>query len=315
MATMDQTLAVVLFIVFNAVTLLAGIIWLIWRDTQGRPWWKHAGMLTGLVLTLLCAVLLGIGMGSQWQGMELNGCIAAGKCYCENLPLLGTPMAIAQPVSTLTAFAPIISGLLILGWADIDRLSGRRDGNPMKTGSVYALLFGSIVLLLGPGSMAFHVSMTEVISRFDPLSISLFAIFAALYGIWRASLADATRWGLIVFLLGFALLVAAALVAIFVFGLTDEVSMATLVVLVIVELVLIIATAAGGINRLRRNFGYFFAILVGFGLAFFLWFASETGRSLCVTDSFWQGHGGWHLLAMGLVPFLFFLHFRAESRP
>ncbi|HDP90193.1 MAG TPA: hypothetical protein ENN42_09645 [Thioalkalivibrio sp.] len=108
---------------------------------------------------------------------------------------------------------------------------------------------------------------------------------------------------------------AAALVAIFAFGLTDPVSMATLGVLVIVELVLIIATAAGGINRLRRNFGYFFAILVGFGLAFFLWFASETGRSLCETTSFWQGHGGWHLLAMGLVPFVFFLHFRAESRP
>ncbi|HDP90192.1 MAG TPA: hypothetical protein ENN42_09640 [Thioalkalivibrio sp.] len=190
MGTMDQTLAVVLFIVFNALIILAGIIWLIWRDTQGRPWWKHAGMLTGLALTLLCAVLLGIGMGTQWQGMELNGCVATGKCYCENLPLLGTPIAITQPVSTLTAFAPIISGLLILGWADIDRLSGRRDGNPMKTGNVYALLFGSIVLLLGPDSMAFHVSMTEVISRFDPLSISLFAIFAALYGIWRASLAD-----------------------------------------------------------------------------------------------------------------------------
>ena len=314
MGTMDQTLTLVLFFLFYLLIVGAGIGWLIWRATQGKTWWRHVGMLTGLVLTLLSAILLSLGMPGEWQGFDPNGCIAAGKCYCENFHLLGTPLAIAQPVSTLTAFAPMISGMLILGWTDVDRIARAGSTNPMKNGGAYALLFGAIVLLLGPGSMTFHVSMTDMISRLDPLSISLFAIFAALYGIWRASLADTTRWGLPVFIFGFGVLVIFSLIAVFGFALTDPVSMVTIGVLVVVELVLIIARAGGGINRLKRHFGYFFAILVAFGLAFFFWFASETGRSLCTTDSFWQGHGAWHILAMGVVPFLFFLHFRAESR-
>jgi len=315
MGTMDQTLAVALFFVFDALIVIAAVVWLIWRHSQGRTWFRHVGLLVGIGITLLTALLFGIGMAMKWQGLELNACIEAGKCYCENFELLTHHLPIAQPVSTLTAFTPMISGMLILGWSDADRIAGKKNTNPMKVGGTYALLFGLIVLLLGPGSMIFHASMTEMLGRLDPLSIVLFASFVPLYGIWRASLADTTDWGLALFLFIFGVLVLLAAIFIFGFAVTDIVSMVAIGLLAAIEILLIVSRTWGGFNGLKRPFGYFFAILVAFGLAFFLWFASETGRSLCVTDSFWQGHGAWHILAMGVVPLLFFLHFRAEGRP
>ncbi len=104
--------------------------------------------------------------------------IPTDTCYCEKLrsgPIL-------QPASTLADFGFIIVGLAIL--AIVGNGNGRSsasNANPMTNGCWSAAVFGLVVILLGPGSMVFHASMTYWGGFLDSTSMYLLLAFLIAY--------------------------------------------------------------------------------------------------------------------------------------
>jgi hypothetical protein len=184
----------------------------------------------------------------------------------------------------------------------------------MLTGGFYAIFFGMLATFLGPGSMFFHASMTELLSAIDPVSIALFMLFIFVYDVWRIFKWDRGQYGWIGFLVVWALLAIGASILIF-SGITDPVSMGVIGVAAALELVILFLNIRDrGTNGLKRQWWWAGLIILAFGAAVVFWVLSQTGGPLC-TDPFtlWQGHALWHLLAMGVVPVLFFLSFRSET--
>ncbi len=98
-------------------------------------------------------------------------------------------------------------------------------------------------------------------------------------------------------------------------GQTDATSMVVIALAGSLEvLIAVFWFRDGGLNGLKRNPLWVVGILAAFGIAYLFWSLSQTGGSLCDQTSIWQGHGLWHLLAMGVVPILFFYEFRTETR-
>ncbi|MDX2163003.1 MAG: hypothetical protein SF162_16930 [bacterium] len=329
--SIDQPVAVLLMIVFAVIAIAVPLIYM---GVQNL--WNATGLIAGVIMVGVFVVIFAIGMAMEWRGTPLNGCVAGGDCYCENQPILDQPLAVKQPVGTLTAYFPIFFGLLILGWTEHERIRGlnRLASNPMRNGSFFPILYGLTVIFLGIGSMFYHASMTDLLGAFDPASIMLFATLVIAYDVYRLAKGDTVSWGWWVFLIVWGAVVIGLTVLIFAGGATDLVSMGAIGLAILIETLIWVAqriadnptTSASGwvsasrtfLNGLRRPWYWYPLMLVTLGVAIGVWLPSHTGAALCATVSeqfsVWQWHGLWHLLAMGAVPFMFYLMYREESR-
>jgi hypothetical protein len=315
---MDPNVGFALALVFTGLFAIAGLV----AGTM-RFWWT----LAGTCIFVGIALLLFLGFAAEsWYHLAENGCIAAKNCYCElqNAVTGAVPHGkVRQPGGTLSAFFPVLSGVLILGELDwrLSRGSSLPPGpsNPMALPSVTSVLFGIIVILLGPGSMMFHASIKAGPGVFDPISIVLFATFVLSYSVWR-SVGPVRRDPVLFHALFFVswLVLAGALVAVAATGHEDVASMLAIIPTIAWELARLIAdTAATAPFGERRNVVFGWSALGSFGVAFFFWRSSFTDAFLCVdrTSSILQGHNLWHLGAMGVAPYLIFRYFQSEAPP
>lgn len=250
-----------------------------------------------------------------WPGDPDDCTLPGGNCYCEATQPPPADVVGKQPANTWSNLAPIAAGLVILLIADGERRRRRESGetqpaqNPMLEGGFYAIGYGFIVLLLGPGSAAFHASLTHFGGWLDNLSMVAFISFILLYDAFRAFRADdsygafgASYAGVLIalgaltwFLEGSGIFVFAGLVA----------------AAVILELVI----SLRGVNGVRRPLLPWLAVGLGaFAVALVIWRLSWTGAPLCDPNSLLQGHALWHLLAEALAPLAFFAYFRRETR-
>ena len=90
---------------------------------------------------------------------------------------------------------------------------------------------------------------------------------------------------------------------------------------VVIVMVVIAFEVAVSYPRLRpwapraihpRRVPWFWAGLASFGIAFFVWNLSRTGRVWCNPDTLLQGHALWHVLSAVSVG-CFYLYFRADG--
>ena len=247
-----------------------------------------------------------------WPGVPSDCTLPGGNCYCEASQPAPDDILGKQPANTWSNLAPIAAGLAILLIADLERrrrLTGDSVANPMREGGFYAVGYGFVVLLLGPGSAAFHGSLTQFGGWLDNLSMVAFIGFVLLYDAFRILRVDQNRAAF----LGSYSAALAALGALtwFVAGSGILIFGALVAAAVIVELVI----SVRGMRGLRRPLVPWLALgLTTFAVALLIWRLSWTGAPLCEPESLLQGHALWHLLAEAVAPLMFFAYFRGETR-
>jgi hypothetical protein len=272
-------------------------------DIFRRAWvWGLIGFAAIMAVYLVFALL---GFPGDSDTCTFRG----GNCYCEAFPRADEFTLAKQPINTLSALFPVIAGLIILWIADTDRAATTTAPNPMAAGRFHALLYGGLVVFLGPGSMFFHGTLTHVGGWLDNLSMILYVTFILCYDaarIWRWDDRHALFAGVFVVIniaLGLLTWLADGAGTIL-FAILAGVAVAVEAVILLVR--------PGGIER--RFVPWLLTGLASFGIATVIWALSATGRPLCDPNSLLQGHAVWHLLAMAVTPFCIYRYLREETR-
>jgi hypothetical protein len=175
--------------------------------------------------------------------------------------------------------------------------SGETSSNRMRASNVAPTLYASLVVLLGPGSMAMHASTTHWGGNLDVMSMYVWASFAIVYGCVR--LRDLSERVLV---FGYFVLVTLLCGLFFTAPWLD----------INIIFGLLIITFAGievVIRKRRPELGgdtrWIFAAAGLFLLAFGIWIPSRTGGPWCDPDSIIQGHAAWHLLSAAAAGCIF----------
>jgi hypothetical protein len=231
---------------------------------------------------------------------------AADECYCESA---GKGM-IKQPVSTWSALAFCLVGLAILahvGWLRDHPAPPRRE-NTMTMGTHYPTVYGFALLLMGPGSMAFHATMKYWGGRIDLISLFFFTCFVLAYNFTKG-LQKAT---------GYSGTVREVLFWVFYVVLLTLFSVLVCVFNCVGTTIFILSGVGTGIVELifclwiiERNTFYFWASGRLFALAFIFWMFSKGKVIPCNPDSVFQWHALWHVVAALFIGWVY-LHLRTE---
>jgi len=229
-------------------------------------------------MVLLFAAVVGQWLGEGGKNSEM---------FCEAF----RPGLIKQPANAWSNLAFLVAGLYI-GWLQ-SRGHQSKHRNPFTRTRFYPTFFATLVVLLGPGSMAMHATTTDIAGFFDMLSMYLVASFMFSYALERL-----LGWQQRTFLLCFA--VALALCVVIDRGKVDfSIGMFPAMVLIFglyifvagaVELYLVFIRKTGADARMALAF------IGAFIVAFIIWLYSLTGEVLCDPDSLLQGHAVWHIL-------------------
>ena len=119
-----------------------------------------------IVVSILALLVVFTGIYNAWFGVSREGIML----FCEQ----ARAGFIKQPVNTFSNFGFIFTGLYI-GW--LAYKNEFTDGNKMTTTIFYPTFFASIVVFLGPGSMAMHATNTEWGGFTDLFSMFLLSTF------------------------------------------------------------------------------------------------------------------------------------------
>ncbi|MBI5667188.1 MAG: ceramidase domain-containing protein [Chloroflexi bacterium] len=262
---------------------------------------------------VLMAIFFILGLTGWIPSSEDDDCIAANDCYCERLH----PGMIKQPINTWSNLGFMLAGLVILIMVGGSGLNPATEPNPMKAPSLLAILYGAVVIFLGPGSMFFHASMKQWGGWLDTFSMVIFTSFLFLYDLIHTLFNAGSAVFLVLWLI--------ANVALGywtwwmdknhrgskILGLTPgSFAFGSFAILWVVLQFIILLGGAGGTGR---GWTFFILAVVSFGSAFVVWQLSKTGGPLCKPDSWLQGHGLWHLLG-ALTAFFIFLYFQSGVR-
>lgn len=226
--------------------------------------------------------------------------------YCEQF----SSGWVAQPQSTWSDLAFVVSGLVILLWVSIEGgRTRRRTDNPFRYPSLYSVAYGLIAIFMGPASMFLHASMKSWAGWFDNYSILLWLGFCGMYTTMRAA-----RWRGTAADVFFALLYAAIMVGLGVFS--ALVGFRDIMVYVLgaawgtAEIVFLIVSHTQ--RRQGRTEGWIIATVGALVAAFVFWGLWQAGGPGCDPAGAFQGHAWWHVLA-ALATFFSFLYFRSEE--
>jgi hypothetical protein len=316
-SSMDQGVA---FGALIGITVVLVILMILVVAAQG---WRKLRLLIGMGVGLVFLIVIIIMGALDWPGTP-NSCLfpattpPVDTCYCENSPqIIRESGPVKQPINTLSAFAPVIAGLIVLGTIDVDRQRSGESLNFMTTVNHYSVGYGALVVFLGPGSMFFHASMTEWGGFLDQFSMVLLMTFVFMYSFYQVM--GVYRWGFVrsmfgnslwAFWLPYALLNTILGLVVILSGAGTAIFALWVGIVIVWELAVLLFE----INGFSRDWKYLVWTLLAFVTAIFVWGWSQTGGPLCVPDSVYQGHAFWHILAMAVAPYLIFKYLRSELR-
>lgn len=197
---------------------------------------------------------------------------------------------IKQPVNTWSNLAFMLAGLCA-AW-QIFRGKYAANVNAITRSIFYSTFICVFMVLLCPGSMAMHATMTTVGGFFDMLSMYLIASFMMAYAIKRLF-----SLGIPMFLCTFGSAMAMCLIAHF---LNLPLPFVHFSGNGIFALFVLLASCMEGWLVFIRNGNYekkYGLLAIVFILsALTIWNLSQTGAPLCDPSSLVQGHGIWHIL-------------------
>lgn len=235
----------------------------------------------------------------------------ADNYYCEKI----RDGLIKQPASTVGGFGFIVIGLMILARIGFERANNYQPATRNRMTSsdtrLYPALYGWAVILMGPGSMMLHATMTEVGGFLDGISMYLWGAFFLAY-----SLTQVTGIENKIAFVGFYIGVVLACITASIAGVQSYFILAAVVGFPTVYHIYAIAK-----SRYNQKvwwwsgYGWFITgTCVWFTGAFPIWILSHTGGVLCVPDAtFLQGHVWWHLLSAVMTGCVY-LFYRAENQ-
>lgn len=237
-------------------------------------------------------------LGYSWEGWRPATCMP-DHCFCERI----RGGAIRQPVNTWSNLAFILTGLLVIVVAscDLSRVSRSDASNPMRTQFVYPAVYGIAAILVGVGSMWYHMSLAFAGQVVDVISMYLLTGFMLLYNLSRIRrMSDKT-------------FVACYLLLNVVLGYLS-IRWPASRRWIFLTLVLAVIVSEGLVRRARRprmNVAFLYAGLVSLAMACGVWILDIT-RAICSPTSWFQGHAMWHVLMAALIGFIY-LYYRSED--
>jgi hypothetical protein len=247
----------------------------------------------------------------SWAGWRPATCMPDG-CFCEPV----RPGAIRQPVNTWSNLAFVLTGLFVIGIGLYDLTQASRSGtfNPMRHKFVYPAVYGIVTILIGMGSIFYHVSLAFAGQVVDIISIYLLTSFMLLYNLSRTrpmgNEAFVGLYLLLNVLLGY--------ISIRVPVLRRYIFLALLVAVLVSEVIvrrkrLIVRRKRLIVRRKRRprmKVAFMVAALVSLVLGCTAWILDVT-RVVCAPDSWLQGHAMWHVFMAAVIGFMY-LYYRSE---
>lgn len=263
------------------------------------------GSRTQLITTTSALLALGAVLGfalAGWPG-EPNGCRENMRptCFCET-PRSGL---VAQRANTFSNLGFIVVGLGIAVVTDRQRRNRPKRRNLLTRTELYPTVFAVVTVLLGPGSMFMHASLTRWGGLVDVASMYLFAGFLVAYNVTRLRTLSPSAF-LLIFISLVTLLVGAQGTV----GLPVEVTFG----LLLTTSVAIDWWLSRHRPQVTIDRRLMVVAIVSFLTAFAIWVPSLTGGPFCDPESWIQGHAIWHLLC-ALAAGAVFLYYRSEDVP
>lgn len=150
----------------------------------------------------------------------------------------------------------------------------------------------------------FHASMRQWAGWFDPLSMNLFMAFIPAYNAVRRF--NWPSWA------GVLIYIVANVIEGVLNAVDPDHSLIWFALLGLVALISQILVVFSPIRTALSGKVFFCAGAAAFVAAFLIWWLSWTKGPLCDPNTFFQGHGVWHLLSAVAVGCLY-MYFRAED--
>lgn len=249
-------------------------------------------------------------MGETWPGKP-DICVTAQEvpnCYREHVV---KDAIVKQPVSSASALALTVAGLFILWRVGWERSTRRTGPNPMITDPFYKTALGLVGVLMGPGSILFHATLTAWGGMFDQYSMYLLLGFMVSYNVVRVFRPEADRT---VFLLTFAGISAAGLV---VAGLgSAEIFPADAVTIIFIGCGVLVGLFEAAVwiwflpdGWVRDPWRFWLGALGTLAVAIAFWLVSNEDNGP-PTDFPW--HMFWHVFA-GVFILAYYCHLRSEK--
>ncbi len=215
--------------------------------------------------------------------------------YCE----ISNGKLFVEPINTMSNFSFIIIGLIIAWQMMIGTF--KENSNNLTRSDFMSIFFSSLIICLGPASMAMHAFYTSWGTTLDVLSMFLVCAFLVGYSIQRFFKLNViyficiyvvviiicewvSRWQIKLPIIEYA---------------TNLIFACFIILAVIFECLIVFVRRTG----LEKKWGI--ASIVTLLIAFLIWNFSKTGDRFCYPESFIQGHALWHSLDALSIYFLF----------
>ncbi len=221
------------------------------------------------------------GLYNGWFGPATG----VGDVFCE----AARPGLIKQPANTWSNLGFVFAGLLV-GW-QLMRGSFNQNSNSLTRTGFYGAFFASLIVLLGPGSMAMHATTAEIGGFFDMLSMYLVASFTTAYSMQRFFKWKPLQFSLVFFVVLSVCLWADGKPYHIVFDYFGNAIFALFISITV--LFEILNTYVRKMEHLKM---WGVVSLGALLLALAIWNVSQTGQRFCDPQSLIQGHAIWHLL-------------------
>ncbi len=249
-----------------------------------------------LLVAITSMILFGMGVINGWFGKA--GAVAAEFCEASR------PGLIKQPFNTWSNIGFIIAGLSI-AWLLMTRRFGHNN-NSITQNSFYGIFYASLVVLLGPGSMAMHATTGDLGGFFDMLSMYLVASFTVAYASERFFKLSPVYF--------VAIFAAVLSICIWADGAPYHIIFdffGDTIFMVFITITIIIEGMNSYLRKMQHDKRWVWAALGALLLAFGIWNISQTGTSLCDPYSPLQGHAIWHILD-AVSTFCLFIYYASE---
>lgn len=241
-----------------------------------------------------------------------------------------TNHVIIQPINTWSNMGFVAAGLLIVYIAGTRTTSAP---NWMSDpGSLVPLVYGLVVIFLGPGSMFFHGSGKKWGGWFDVMSMVAWVAYSFSFTVTRL-----LNWPMSNLWIMTAIIIGGIGVVSAVRGLRavqvgvdrkedwfDKIFIVLAGVWILAEFVTMFLIWSGHAPGFKRSTSWFIAALTAYAAAFVVWIPSSGQRDLlkkfipgieslwCNPTSPYQGHGFWHLFSAAGSLFIY-LYFASET--
>ena len=225
-----------------------------------------------------------------------------GDVFCE----ASSPNLIKQPSNTWSNIGFVLVGLFMALYLSRGQFT---NNNSMAQSVFYGTFFCCLAVLLGPGSMAMHATLTPWGGFFDMLSMYLVASFTTAYGAQRFFGLKQWQYTLVFVSVMIVCLIANFSGIHFIFDFMGNTAFAFFIALTTV-----LEMGNIYIRKLQIKVRWAFASFGCLIVAFIIWNLSYTGMRYCDPQSMVQGHAMWHLLCAGSVWYLF-SYYVSEDAP